>query len=87
MYVCVCVCGVFWFILKSLCPQSLSPVQLRMTPWTVGHQAPLFLGFYKQEYWSGFPFLSPGDLPNPRIEPAPLESPALAGGFLTTNTT
>ena len=43
-------------------------------PWTVGHQAPLSLGFSKQEYWSGLPFPSPGDLPDPGIEP---ESPAL----------
>ena len=47
-------------------------------PWTVPCQAPLSLGFPRQEYWSGLPFLSPGDLPNPGIE---LVSPALAGGF------
>ena len=51
------------------------------TPWSVAHQAPLFMGFPRQEYWSGFPFPSAGDLPDPGIEPA---SPALAGGFLTT---
>ena len=50
------------------------------TPQTVAHQAPLSLGFPRQEYWGGLPFPSPGDLPNPRIEPA---SPALAGGFFT----
>ena len=44
-------------------------------------QAPLSMGFPRQEYWSGFPFRSPGDLPDPGIEPA---SPALAGGFFTT---
>ena len=44
-------------------------------------QAPLPMGFPRQEYWSGLPFPSPGDLPNPGIEPA---SPVLAGGFLTT---
>ena len=49
-----------------------------MTPWTVAHQAPLSMGFSKQEYWRGLPFSSPGDLPNPVIEPA---SPALAGRF------
>ena len=38
-------------------------------PWTVAHQAPLSMEFYSQEYWSGLPFPSPGDLPNPRIEP------------------
>ena len=45
-----------------------------MTPWTVAHQAPLSMGFSRQEYWSGLPFPSPGDLPNPAIEP---RSPAL----------
>ena len=50
------------------------------TPWTVAHQAPLSLEFSRQEYWSGLPFPSPGDLPNPGIEPM---SSALAGGFFT----
>ena len=40
--------------------------------------------FFKQEYWSGLPFPTPGDLPNPGIEPASLAAPALAGGFFTT---
>ena len=40
-----------------------------MTPWTVALQAPLSMGFCRQEYWSGLPFPSPGDLPNPGIEP------------------
>ena len=44
------------------------------TPWTVAHQAPLSMGFSRQEYWTGLPFLSPGDLPDPGIEPM---SPAL----------
>ena len=44
------------------------------TPWTVAFQAPLFMGFFRQEYWSGLPFPSPGDLPNPGIKPT---SPAL----------
>ena len=52
-----------------------------VTPWTVAHQAPLSMGFPRQEYWSGFPFPSPGDLPYPGIEP---RSPALAGRFFTT---
>ena len=50
-----------------------------MTPWTVSRQAPLFMGFPRQEYWNGSPFPSPGDLPDPGIEPV---SPALAGGSL-----
>ena len=52
-----------------------------VTPWTVACQAPLSMRFPGQEYWSGLPFPSPGDLPYPGIEPG---SPVLAGGFLTT---
>ena len=62
----------------------LSCVQLFITPWTVALQAPLSLGFPRQEYWSGLPLPSPGDLPDPGIEPAFLASSALAGGFFTT---
>ena len=58
-----------------------------MTPWIVALQAPLSMGFSRQEYWSGLPFPPPGDLPNPDIEPASLMSPALVGGFFTTSTT
>ena len=50
------------------------------TPWTVAHQVPLSMGFSRQEYWSGLPFPSPGDLPDPGIEPM---SPALEGRFFT----
>ena len=49
--------------------QSLSRVWLFVTPWTVAHQAPLSMEFSRQEYWSGLPFPSPGDLPNSGIEP------------------
>ena len=42
---------------------------LSHVPWTVAYQAPQFMGFSRQEYWSGLPFPSPGDLPDPRIEP------------------
>ena len=49
--------------------KSLSRVRLFATPWTVAYQAPLSMGFSRQEYWSGVPFPSPGDLPNPGIEP------------------
>ena len=52
---------------------------------TVAHQVSLFLGFSRQEYWSGLPCPRPGDLPNPGMEPMPLVSLALAGGFFTTN--
>ena len=50
----------------------------------VACQAPLSMGFLRQEYWSGLPFPPPRDLPNPGIEPASPTSPALAGGFFTT---
>ena len=54
--------------------KSLSRVQLFATPWTVAYQASPSMGFSRQEYWSGLPFPSPGDLPNPGIEP---RSPAM----------
>ena len=59
---------------------SLSVVQLFVTPWTVAHQAPLSMGFFRQEYWSGLLFPSSGDLSNPGIKSV---SPELAGGFFT----
>ena len=62
----------------------LSRVQLFATPWSVGHQAPLSMGFSRQEYWSGLPFPPPGYLPKPGSKPTSLASPALAGGFFTT---
>ena len=64
-----------------------SHVQLFMTPWIVAHQAPLSMGFFRQEYWSGLPWPPPGDLPDPGIEPISFMSPALAGGFCITTTT
>ena len=60
--------------IKSQKVKSLSRVQLFVAPWTVAYQAPLSMGLSMQEYWSGLPFPSPGDLPDPRIEP---RSPAL----------
>ena len=51
---------------------SFSHVQLCATLWTVAHQAPLSMGFSRQEYWSGLPFPAPGDLPNPEIKPVSL---------------
>ena len=59
--------------------QSLGRIQLFVTPWTVAHQAPLSIGFSRQAYWSGLPFPSPGDLPNPGVEP---RSPALQSDSL-----
>ena len=60
--------------------KSLSRVRLFVTPSTVAHQAPPSMGFSRQEYWSGLPFPSPGDLPDPGIEP---RSPALQADALT----
>ena len=64
-----------------------SPVSLFVTPWAVAHQAPLPMGFSRQEYWSALPFPSPGDLLNPGIEPTSLHFSALVGRFFTTSTT
>ena len=58
-----------------------------MTPWTVARQAPLSMGFSRQECWSGLPLPIPGDLPDLGIKTASLASPALAGGFITTSVT
>ena len=58
----------------SLKVKVLSHVRLFVTPWTVAHQAPLSMEFSRQEYWSGLPFPSPGDLLNLGIEPACLTS-------------
>ena len=62
----------------------LSRVRPFATPWTVAYQAPPSMGFSRQEYWSGLPFPSPEDLPDPGIEPT---SSALASRFFTTSTT
>ena len=64
--------------------QSFSHVRLFATLWIGAHQAPLSMGFPRQEYWWGLPFPCPGGLPNLEIESA---SPALAGGFFTTSAT
>ena len=55
----------------------LCHVRLFATPWTIAHQALLFMGFSRQEYWSELPYPPPGDLPDPGIELASLMSPAL----------
>ena len=65
----------------SLCAQSLSRVQFFATPWTVACQIPLSMGFPREEYWSGLPFPSLGDLPETGIE---LRSPALQVDSLLT---
>ena len=56
--------------------KSLNRVRLFVTSWIIAHRAPPSMGFSRQEYWSGLPFPSPGDLPNPGIES---KSPAIAG--------
>ena len=61
----------YFVVVAKLCPTL-------MTPWTIPNQAPLPMGFSRQEYLSGLPFPIPGDLPDPGIEPVSLESPALA---------
>ena len=83
-----CLRGPFgWSLIRSsrivhACKLShFSCVQLLATPWPVAHQAPLSMGFSRQEYWSGLPCPPLGDLPHPGIEPASLMSPALAGRF------
>ena len=63
----------------TLVVSSLSRVRLFATPWTVAYEAPPSMGFSRQEYWSGLPFPSPGDLPDPGIEP---RSPALQADAL-----
>ena len=63
--------------------KSLIRVRLFATPWTVAYQAPPSMGFSRQEYWSGLPFPSPGDLPDPGIE---LGSPAFQADALTSET-
>ena len=78
------------YIYIYICCAMLSPfshVHLLVTPWTIAHQAPLFMGFSRQEYWTGLPCPPPGDLPDPRIEPKSLMSPALAAQFFTTSAT
>ena len=62
-----------------------SHVRLFPTPWTVDLQAPLSMGFSRQEYWSGLPYPLPGDLPDPGIQPTSLTSSVLAGKFFTTS--
>ena len=78
--------------LSTLCIQSLCVlshficVRLFVTLWTVAHQAPLSMGFSKQESWSWLPFPPPGDLPDPGIKLTSLITPALAGRLFTMST-
>ena len=72
---------------KACMVSRFSRVWLFATPWTVALQAPLSIGFSWQEYWSGLPCPSPGDLSGPGIEPSSPMSPTLADGFFTTSAT
>ena len=82
-----------WCTYYPSCPLSmyvcmLSPfshIQLFVTRWTVACQAPMSMGFFWQEYWSGLPCPPPGDLPNPGIKPMSLISPVLADRFCITS--
>ena len=76
---CVCVC--LYIHMLFFCLVGKSYFNFFVTPWTVARQAPLSLGFPRQEYWIGLTFPSPGGLPNPGIEAS---CPALAGGFFIT---
>ena len=73
----------FWENAGACVLSCFGHVCLFATPWTVARQAPLFMRLPRQEYWSGLPFLSPGDLPDPGIELESLTCPALAGRFFT----
>ena len=74
-------------LIPLLCVLSLSRVWFFVAPRTVAPQAPLSMEVFKQEFWSRVPFPTPGDCPNPGIDPEYLASPVLAGGFLTTSAT
>ena len=67
-----------------MCARLLSHVRLFVTPWTAVHQAPLYMKFSRQEYWSELPCPLPQDLPYPGTEPTSPVSPAFAGGFFIT---
>ena len=70
------------FCLESLCVYSFSCVWLFVTPWTIAHQAPLSMGFSRQEYWSALPLPLPRNLPNPGVKPESHAFPALAADSL-----
>ena len=84
MYIKINVCA--FMCMHAWALGCFSYVQLFLTPWTVPQQAPLSMGFSRQEYWSELPCPPPRDLPDPGIETMSLMSPALVGGFLTTST-
>ena len=75
--------SIFIYIYICTCAQSLSRVRLFAIPWTVACQAPPATEFFRQEYCSGLPFPTLGNLPDTGIEPMSLASPVLAGRFFT----
>ena len=79
--VCVCVCVCVKHMHVCMCAQSLSCVQIFVTPWTVAHQVPLSVRFFQQEYWIGLLFPPPEDLLDSGMEPM---FPALAGSLFST---
>ena len=84
---CVCACACTHTHTHACTLSGFSRVQLFAALWTAAHQAPLSMGFSRQENWSGLPRPSPGDLPAPETEPASLKSPASAGTFFTASDT
>ena len=80
-------CLVVTDLIFDLIACMLSCVWLFVTPWTVTQQAPLSIGLFQQEYWSGLPFPSPEDLPNPKIELTSLATPALTDRFFIISAT
>ena len=81
MFMCVCVCVC---VCVCLCVCVCAQLCVFETPRTVAHQAPLSMGFPRQEYWTGLPFPPPGDFPDPGLKPTSPLSPALASRFFTT---
>ena len=84
--VCACVC-VYVRVCVCVSVHALSAVRLFAYPWTVGWPARLYMGFSRQEYWSGLPCPPPGDLPDLGIKSASLASPASAGRFFIASNT
>ena len=72
-------------LIVNLCAKLIWLCPTLCNLWATAHQALLSMGFFRQEYWSGWPCPPPGDLPDLGIEPGYLMSPALAGGFFTTS--
>ena len=91
IYVCVYACIIYMYLCVGAKLFQLCLTLCDLS--SIAHQAPLPMGFRNtahgilQEYWSGLPCTSAGDLPDPGIEPGSLVSPAAAGGFFTTSTT